>query len=44
MEIIKDPVFQLLERGLDLSFGSENLLVNNVANVETPIMNARCKL
>lgn len=36
MEIIKDPVFQLLERGLDLSLARQNLLVNNVANVETP--------
>ncbi|MDI3543086.1 MAG: flagellar basal-body rod protein FlgB [Candidatus Atribacteria bacterium] len=36
MEIIKDPVFQLLERGLDLSLVRQNLLVNNVANVETP--------
>ena len=36
MEIIKDHVFQLLEKGLDLSLVRQNLLVNNVANAETP--------
>lgn len=35
-EIIQDPVFRLLERGLDLSLARQSLLINNVANTETP--------
>ncbi len=35
-EIIQDPVFRTLEKGLDLSLARQNLLIDNVANVETP--------
>jgi len=35
-QIIQDPVFRTLEKGLDLSLARQNLLIDNVANVETP--------
>uniref|UniRef100_A0A7V3YLG2 Flagellar basal body rod protein FlgB n=1 Tax=Candidatus Caldatribacterium californiense TaxID=1454726 RepID=A0A7V3YLG2_9BACT len=35
-DMVRDPVMQVLERGLDYSMVRQRILAQNVANVETP--------